>query len=353
MRATVGSFLAFFSVLVGCAANGAPSSSRGGAESYRGTDSVPTTGTGVPSSSGGGGTVQPGTLTAGAWDDNRNYAWFTHFRTEFEATNDPSTPPFDAAERDAAHARFLDRTAHETLDVAIVIDTTGSMGDEITYLQTEIADIASQVAASHPGAATRWALVAYKDDVDEYETRVLDFGDDLATFRAHLAAESASGGGDYPEAAAQALDAMTHLGWRTDASTARLAFWVADAPHHDRDRALLAQAVHAASALDVHVYPVASSGVDTLTEYTMRSTAQLTGGRYLFLTDDSGVGGSHLEPTIPCYFVTRLNDAMLRMVDIELSGVYREPDPAQILRTGGSPSSGVCTVSTGDTLQVF
>lgn len=72
----------------------------------------------------------------------------------------------------------------------------------------------------------------------------------------------------------------------------------------------------------------------------MRATAQLTGGRYLFLTDDSGVGGSHLEPSIPCYFVTRLNDAMLRMVDIEMSGEYREPDPATILRTGGDPRAG-------------
>ena len=62
----------------------------------------------------------------------------------------------------------------------------------------------------------------------------------------------------------------------------------------------------------VHVYPVASSGVDELTELSMRSAAQLTGGRYLFLTDDSGVGGEHKEPSIPCYVVTKLDDALLR-----------------------------------------
>ncbi len=335
--------------LAGCAANaGGGAASYGGGESYRTTDS-----TGAPGTSQGSGSAPAGTLTAGVWDDNRNYGWFTDFRTEFEATGDRSTPSFTAAEHDAAHERFAAPTAHETLDVALVIDTTGSMGDEISYLQTEVADIATRVVAAHPDADTHWALVAYKDDTDEYVTRTFDFDGDVTAFRAHLDAEGASGGGDYPEAAARALDAMAHLGWRTDVATARLAFWVADAPHHEADRAELAAAVRAASGLDVHVYPVASSGVDTLTEYTMRSAAQLTGGRYLFLTDDSGVGGAHLEPSIPCYFVTRLNESMLRMIDIELSGVYREPAEASILRTGGSPTGGLCTLSTGDTLQIF
>ena len=85
----------------------------------------------------------------------------------------------------------------------------------------------------------------------------------------------------------------------------------------------------------------------------MRTAAELTGGRYLFLTDDSGVGGSHKEPTIPCYFVTKLDTAIVRMVDIELSGKYREPDADEILRTGGNPTSGACTLGSGDTVLVF
>jgi hypothetical protein len=52
----------------------------------------------------------------------------------------------------------------------------------------------------------------------------------------------------------------------------------------------------------------------------MRTAAQVTGGRYLFLTDDSGIGGAHQEPTIPCYFVTALSRAMIRMAAMELSG---------------------------------
>ena len=85
----------------------------------------------------------------------------------------------------------------------------------------------------------------------------------------------------------------------------------------------------------------------------MRSIAQITGGRYMFLTNDSGVGLDHKEPSIPCYFVTKLDDAMVRMVDIEMSGVYREPPPEQIVRTGGNPLNGSCTLSSGVQVAIY
>ena len=85
----------------------------------------------------------------------------------------------------------------------------------------------------------------------------------------------------------------------------------------------------------------------------MRSGAQLTGGRYLFLTDDSGIGDPHLQPEIPCYFVTKLDKAIVRMVTIELSGVYAEPAAADIIRTGGNPSAGQCSIDDGGVVSVF
>ena len=84
----------------------------------------------------------------------------------------------------------------------------------------------------------------------------------------------------------------------------------------------------------------------------MRGTAQLTGGRYVFLTDDSGVGNAHKEPSVPCFYVTKLDQAILRMVDVELTGAYREPTPGEILRTGGDPKNGVCVVP-GGTAQLY
>jgi hypothetical protein len=298
--------------------------------------------------------AQSGTLTAGAWDDNLNFDRFSEQRSALLQSGQPGALPTTDKEHKEAHEKWSgDRDAHSLLDISLVIDTTGSMGDEITYLQTELDAISKSIQDRYPDAEQRWSLIAYRDEGDDFVTRVFDFTDDLAELRSNLNAQSAGGGGDFPEAPDAALAAMDELEWREGSDTARVAFWIADAPHHAENAEAMADAIRSAAAIDVHIYPVASSGVDDLTELTMRSSAQLTGGRYLFLTDDSGVGGSHKEPNIPCYFVTRLDQAMLRMVDIEISGEYRQPDADQIIRTGGDPSDGACTLESGDEVEVF
>jgi hypothetical protein len=309
---------------------------------------------GETASHGSGQGGQAGVLTAGAWDDNRNFEHFMAYRDQMGAMQLDGAFNFSGAELDAAHQAFGgDRPPRATLDVALVIDTTGSMGDEITYLQAEFETLSSSIAQKFPNATQRWALVVYRDEGDEYVVRSVDFTADAADFRTQLAAQSASGGGDFPEAPEAAFGHLSQLAWREAAKTARLAFWVADAPHHAERAATMKAAVQAARDLDVHIYPVASSGIDELTEWTMRSTAQITGGRYLFLTDDSGVGGEHEEPTIPCYFVTRLDRAIVRMIDIELTGTYVEPAAADVIRTGGDPTDGACKLASGEMVEPF
>jgi hypothetical protein len=244
-------------------------------------------------------------------------------------------------------------SSRETLDVSLVIDTTGSMGDEMLYLRTEFLALTSSISEKYPNAEQRWSLVVYRDQGDLYVVRSVDFTSDLQAFQGTLAEQRADGGGDLPEAPEEALAAAAELDWRTGGATARLAFWIADAPHHSQNAFAMADAIRAVRDAGVHLYPVASSGVDELSEHSMRSAAQLTGGRYLFLTDDSGVGGSHKEPTIPCYFVTRLDHAILRMIDIELSGAYREPNAREIIRTGGNPHDGSCTLGSGDLVFAY
>lgn len=126
-----------------------------------------------------------------------------------------------------------------------------------------------------------------------------------------------------------------------------------DAPHHAEKSSLAKQAVEALRTQGVHVYPVAASGASNLAEASMRVTALVTGGRYVFLTDDSGVGGSHEIPKIPCCFVTHLDRAILRVVDIEMTGKYVEPTAGDVRRTGGDTHAGVCRLSTGEILSVF
>jgi hypothetical protein len=67
----------------------------------------------------------------------------------------------------------------------------------------------------------------------------------------------------------------------------------------------------------------------------MRQSAQLTWGRYLFLTDDSGLGGGHKEPTLPCYYVSTLRDAIVRSVQSEMSGARVQIDDSAVVRFSG------------------
>ena len=48
--------------------------------------------------------------------------------------------------------------------------------------------------------------------------------------------------------------------------------------------------------------------------------AVMTGGKYVFLTDDSGVGNSHEEPDISGYTVEKLNDLMVQRDSIVRCG---------------------------------
>jgi hypothetical protein len=84
-------------------------------------------------------------------------------------------------------------------------------------------------------------------------------------------------------------------------------------------------------------YPVAGSGYDNATEFIMRTAALLSGGVFLFLTDDSGVGNAHAEPHLTNYHVERLDRLMVRLIAGELTGKRVPPAPNDIVRTVGKP----------------
>ena len=103
---------------------------------------------------------------------------------------------------------------------------------------------------------------------------------------------AAGGGGDYPEAMDQAHGPRGRRSdWRPDA--VRSLLLVADAPPHDENVAKTWPAAEAARAPRIQIVPVAASGVGDTAEYVMRAMAAATQSRYLFLTDDSGIGNPH------------------------------------------------------------
>jgi Mg-chelatase subunit ChlD len=225
-------------------------------------------------------------------------------------------------------------------DLAVVIDATGSMGDEINFLKAELNDIIQTLSRRHRGLDIRVALVIYRDQGDEFVTRTFEFTTNMGQVQSNLNAQSAGGGGDMPEAMEVAMARAVGLNWRSDAIKSMLL--VADAPPHSGDVPATWAATEAARAKRIQIVPVAASGVDDAAQYIMRAMAAATQSRYAFLTDDSGIGNAHAEPSVDCYHVTKLDSLVRRILDAQISGRRIEPDSNEILRTVGDYDNGRC-----------
>ncbi|MCC6214956.1 MAG: VWA domain-containing protein [Polyangiaceae bacterium] len=170
-----------------------------------------------------------------------------------------------------------------TVDVAFVLDTTGSMSEEIEGVKATIRAVAERLEGT--GTSVRIGLVEYKDRGDAYVTRAYPMTTDLDGFSDSVAAIRASGGGDTPEAMNEGLAAaLEGLDW-SERSVARMAFVIADAPPHldyagDRSYSL---SMRDAARRGIQLFTVSASGMDALGQVVMRQLAQFTGGSSLFV----------------------------------------------------------------------
>jgi hypothetical protein len=271
------------------------------------------------------GKIQSRVLTVGTLDDNADPHGYKDALKKMR--DEISTLGINDAMWQLSGPKVRHDANPRNLDVALVIDTTGSMGDELEYLKVELRDIAREVAVEFPDVAQRWGMVVYRDNGDEYVTRDADF-QGIEKFIAALGRQEANGGGDLPEAMDVALRTSERLSWRTGDDTARVVFLVADAPTHPGvDARRFANSVMAHRAAKTAIYPVASSGAATEAEAEMRLAARVTGGQYIFLTDHSGVGGGHAAPHADQYKVESLHAAMTRMIRGELRDSNRASEP--------------------------
>ena len=206
----------------------------------------------------------------------------------------------------------------KALDLMLMIDTTGSMGDELEYIKEELSDMVGRIGESNQVLSIRVSVNFYRDEGDEYVVKYFDFRENIDECVKQISEQRAEGGGDYPEAVHTALEnAITGHEWREDA--VKLCFFVLDAPPHTESEiqginSNILKSLKTASENGIRVIPVASSGVDKDTEYILRSFALMTGGTYIFLTNHSGIGYSHIEPSTDSYDVEPLNECMIRVV---------------------------------------
>lgn len=210
----------------------------------------------------------------------------------------------------------VDCSEEKNVDLAFMIDATGSMGDEIAYLQSELSDVVERVKDSLPGNNVRLAIVFYRDMGDAYVVIQKDFTSNIPEAIKYLRSNGAGGGGDYEEAVDSALYVCVNkLSW-SDNAVARILFPVLDAPPHGTQEiiASIQNSVSRAATKGIRISPLACSGVNKSTEYLLRSMALATNGTYVFLTDHSGIGNPHIAPTTDEYKVEKLNDALVRII---------------------------------------
>ena len=203
------------------------------------------------------------------------------------------------------------------LDLMFVVDTTGSMQDELDYLTAELKNVIKRTSTeSSESLDIRLSCNYYRDHGDEYVVRSFPFTKNVDEVIKDMNKQYADGGGDFEEAVEEALkDAVENHQWSSDAK-ARLLFLVLDAPpHYTDDNVKTLQSVIAqAAAKGIRIIPVASSGIDKDTESLLRFFSISTGGTYVFLTNHSGIGNDHIEPTIGNYKVEFLNDLLVRII---------------------------------------
>lgn len=171
------------------------------------------------------------------------------------------------------------------LDVAFLLDTTGSMGDELARLKASIEIINFQIENLPVRPRVRFGAVLYRDRGDAYVTRTIPFQRDAEMFRRELARVEAGGGGDTPEDVQSGLRAAVQgLAWGREG--VRLVFLIGDAPPHlDYGQTYTyLDAAREAAGRGIKICSVGASGLDLRGEVVWRQLAQYTLGRFIFLT---------------------------------------------------------------------
>ncbi len=206
------------------------------------------------------------------------------------------------------------------IDIAFMVDATGSMGDEIDYLKEELTDVISKVKRNNQGTTINMGAVFYRDKGEDYVTKISDFSTDIDDTIGFIKEQSAEAGGDFPEAVETALSkSINDLEWSENA-TSRILFLVLDAPPHYDDQIIseIHNLIAEASKKGIRIIPITASGIDKETEFLMRYMAIATNGTYVFITNDSGIGNDHLVASVGNYQVEFLNKLMERLINESL-----------------------------------
>jgi hypothetical protein len=182
------------------------------------------------------------------------------------------------------------KPAAPRVEVAFVLDTTGSMGGLIEGAKRRIWSIARRIGQGRPRPDLRLALVAYRDKGDAYVTQVHDLTSDMDAVYGSLMSFQANGGGDGPEHVSAALESAVHRVSWSQGPGLRVIFLVGDAPPHMDYQDGFDYRRHAreAAARGIVVETI-QCGVDPATATVWREIASLGAGHYASIDAQGGM----------------------------------------------------------------
>jgi hypothetical protein len=208
------------------------------------------------------------------------------------------------------------------LDVLFLLDSTGSMADEIAQIKATLLSISARISDLPSQPDLRLGMVAYRDRGDDFVTLLHDFESEPERFLETIRGVVADGGDDYPESLNEALHVAVHEPQWRHGDAIRLIFLIADAPPHldYQDDYSYADDMVDAHRRGIKIFSIATSGLDAQGEYIFRQIAQHTMGRFLFVVYGPGGTTSH---SVSDYTVERLDDLVVSLVEGELAHLDR------------------------------
>jgi Mg-chelatase subunit ChlD len=179
----------------------------------------------------------------------------------------------------------------DTLEMVFVLDTTGSMGGLIDGAKQRIWGIINDVMQKPSKPRVRVGLVAYRDNGDEYVTKLLPITEDLDKVYTTLMDYRADGGGDTPENVRKALaEGVENSGWSpSKTNLAQIVFLVGDAPPQNYQQEPDVLVTTAKAVRKNMIINAIQCGALDGTKEIWQSIALRGEGKYFAIAQDGGV----------------------------------------------------------------
>ena len=222
-----------------------------------------------------------------------------------------------------------------TLDIVYILDTTGSMREEIQRLLATIGHIRDNLSVMKSKPRVRFGMVLYRDKGSNYVTRMVPLTENINSFTRELRKVTAAGGGDIREDLESALKVtMMDMNWSPDGL--RLGFIITDAPPQLKYRGSTSyiRSTLEAKRQGIKLFTLGTGGLDIQGEFVLRQISQLTAAKYLFLTygetgeSEGGAPGSVSHHTGANYETDKLEALIIRLAKEELGQFTGKPLPA-------------------------